>query len=291
LNNIDEEKRDPILWKTMGLVLTDGNFSNLISGLVSIYFGGLTYDTAVAVVKTLIQIAKCLIITLYGKGKTYYNVYVHSMNDSNKLKHRIASLLIKLDKSASETLSGLQMNELAALLAGIIDGDGYIGKPSSYLSISSNLDNRKGKIIHRIISHLEKTGYITINNYYHRPKYEAIFRFTNLQFMNQCIKYVYHPKRKERMKNAKNYLRNYICPFLTLELEQILCETSSAYIDHRKAPRRSKVLVLYIKPSNFEKIAYIWDSERSGYKPVPIHSKNRIMIKITEKVKRTSTGF
>ena len=286
LNNVNNEERNVILWKTIGLVLSDGNFSNLIKGIDSISFRGLTYDTAVAVVKTLIQIVKSLTISIDRKRRIYYNVYAHSMSDSNNLKQRITSLLIKLDTSVFETLSELKMNELAALLAGIIDGDGYIGKPSSYFSISFNLDSRKGKIIYGIISYLEKLVYITINKHYHQPKYEAIFKFSNFQFMTQCFKYIYSPKKERRMKKyIMNYVRNYACPFSTLELEQILHKATSVYIDYRKVPRKSKVLVLYIKPSNFEKIAHIWNTGLFEYKPVPIRNENRIMIKITEKCK------
>jgi len=286
LNNVHREQRNIIFWKTIGLIISDGNFSQLIKGIGSVSFGGLSYDTAVAVVKTLIQIIEKLTLTVKRKGGIYYNVYIPSINVPNSLKQKIISLLIELDNTPSEVLSELKMEELAALLAGIIDGDGYIGKPSSYLSISFNLSSKKGKIVNEIISYLEKKGYIIISKYYYKPKYEATFKFSSFQFMTKCFKYIYNPKRKKRMeKYITNYIRNYICPFSISELEQILRFTSSAYIDYRKTPRKSKVLVLYIKPSNFEKIAHIWGSEKLPHKPVPIHNKNRIMIKITEKCK------
>ncbi|OYT40568.1 MAG: hypothetical protein B6U89_01815 [Desulfurococcales archaeon ex4484_58] len=285
---LNEELKKTISWKTIGLILSDGNFSNLIKGYGTIAFRGLSYDTAIAIIKTLIQIVRSITLRAkIGKGnRIYYDVIVPSTRCFKDLRYRIVSLLIKLDTTPDNVLSRLKMDELAALLAGIIDGDGYIGKPSTYISISFNMNSRKGKIINNILSFLEKKQYIIVNKYYREPKYEATFRFLNFRFLHKCLKYVYHNKRRKRMeKYMLDYARAYICPFSIFELKQILRNTSSAYIDYRKPPRNSKVLVLYIQRHDFEKIAYIWNKDHLSYKPRPIISKNRVMIKITEKCK------
>ncbi len=285
---LDEELKKAILWKTIGLILSDGNFSNLIKGHGTIAFRGLSYDTTIAIIKTLIQIVKSITlrVKIDKENRIYYDVTVPPTRCFKDLRYRVVSILIKLDTAPDNVLSRLKLNELAALLAGIIDGDGYIGKPSTYISISFNINSRKGKIINNILSFLEKKQYIVVNKYYREPKYEATFRFLNFQFLHKCHEYVYHSKRRKRMENYMlNYARAYICPFSIFELKQILRNTSSAYIDYRKPPRKSKVLVLYIWRHDFEKIAYMWNKDHLSYKPRPIISKNRIMIKITEKCK------
>ncbi len=292
LSIIQRKQRNAILWKTIGLILTDGDFSNLIKQRGPIAFRGLSYDTAVAVIMTLVQIVESITIWLSNiEGRTYYNVIVPSSNNSNILKQEIIYILTKLDITPDEILSKLKLDELAALLSGIIDGDGYFGKPSTYISVSFNISSKKGKIINEIISFLQKQGYIIINKYYHKPKYEATFSFTDLEFMHKCLEYVYHDKRRKRMKRyIVNYMRNYICSFSTLELKQILRIVSSLYIDHRKPPRKSKVLVLYIRTSDFKQIAHLWNNNRLPPEPHPIRNGNRVIIKISEKCKKNLRG-
>ncbi len=286
-STIHREPYDVILWKLIGLILTDGDFSDLLKRHRSISFGGLSYNTAMAVISTLIQIVDILTIgVIYGEKSMYYRIYLPVSSSSRYLKHDVVHYINELDKNPNDILSNLNMKQLAALLAGIIDGDGFFGKSSTYISISFNPSSMKGKIINNIISFLERQKYIILGKYYHKPKYENTFSFTNFEFAKKCLKYVYHAKKRERMQNyIINYIRNYICPFSISELREILNIASSMYINYRKPPRKSKVLVIYIHAHDFNRISYIWNNKDLQLKPLPIHNGNRIMVKITEKCK------
>ncbi len=287
-STIHRGRYDVILWKLIGLILTDGDLSDLLKRYRSISFGGLSRNTAIAVISTLIRIVDVLTVgVIYRDKSMYYRIYLPVSSSLKYLIHDIIYYINELEMNHIDILSNIRMKQLAALLAGIIDGDGYFGKSSTYISISFNSSSVKGEIINRIISFLQKQRYITLGKYYHKPKYEITFSFTNPEFAKKCLEYVYHAKRRKRMQNyVINYMRNYVCPFSASELREILNVASSMYINHRKPPRKSKVLVIYIYARDFNRISHLWGDGDLQPKPLPIHNGNRVMIKITEKCKQ-----
>lgn len=105
-----------------------------------------------------------------------------------------------------------------------------------------------------------------------------------MDFARNCLELVFHPTRRARLQRyLLNWAKNYECGFTVKELQRLITAASSAYIQRRKEPRRSKVLVLYLQREAFDKVRALWLGGQSKLKPRPIVSHNRVMVKIAEK--------
>ena len=275
-------------WKTIGLLITDGLFSlTLRKNKAVLAFTSLAIDTAIAVTKTLLQLSDKIAVKVKVKRRKAeqtlcYNVRVllrKSSRDINGIRKDMYLYIIRMLQDPVSILSKLDEDELCALFSGIIDGDGHIGK--SYISISYGMKTLKGRLIHKILDYLNDNGYIKIGRYAPKKR-ERFFTIKNYSFLKKCQELVYHPLRRRRLKSyLLNYSKNYICGFSIEELKQLLSVTNSVYIDYRKPPRTSKVLVLYIRKDDFAKVKHIWLN--GAFKPKPIINNKRIMIKLTTK--------
>jgi hypothetical protein len=275
-------------WKTIGLLITDGQFSlTLRKNRAILAFVCLALDTAIAVAKTLLQLSNEITIKVGVKRRKveqtlcyYVRVMLReSPRNIYDIRKEMYLYIKRLLQDPVSVLSGLNEDELSALFSGIIDGDGHIGK--SYIAVSYEIKTLKGQLIHRILNYLRDKGYIKAGEYTPKKR-ERFFTATNYSFLKKCQRLVYHPLRRRRLKSyLLNYSKNYVCGFSIEELKQLLSIANSAYIDLRKPPRTSKVLVLYIKKKDFAKVKHTWFNEM--YKPKPIVNDKRIMIKLTTK--------
>ena len=275
-------------WKTVGLLITDGEFSyTLRKNKAILLFTGLALDTAIAIVKTLLQLSDEIIIKVLVKRRKvkqtlYYRVRVllrKSSKEISSIRKDMYLYIRKLLQDPVSVLSRLDKDELCALFAGIIDGDGHIGK--SYISVSYEIKTLKGRLIHRILDYLHNNGYIKASEYTPKKR-ERFFTIKNYSFLTRLQRLVYHPSRHRKLKlYFSNYSKNYICGFSIEELRQLLSIAKSVYIDFRKPPRTSKVLVVYIGKDDFVKVKHIWLN--AEFKPKPIINNKRIMIKLTTK--------
>ncbi len=275
-------------WKTIGLLITDGEFSlTLKKNKAVLVFTSLALDTAIAVAKTLLQLSDKITIKVkvrYRKVERTLFYYVRvllrqSSRDINNIRKDMYLYIKRMLQDPVSVLLRLDEDGLCSLFSGIMDGDGHIGK--SYISISYEIKTLKGQLIHRILDYLQYKRYVKTGKY-DPKKRERFLTITNYNFLKKCQRLVYHPSRRRRLESyLSNYSKNYICGFSIDELKQLLSITNSVYIDFRKPPRTSKVLVLYIRKDDFEKIEHIWLN--SNFKPKPIINNKRIMIKLTTK--------
>ena len=279
------------IFKCLGLILSDGNVSALLKGYKTINFRCITKYTAYAVIRSFIPLCPYIRVRIQGYSITndYFSISVLSRGSFAKKRNMLLKLLRSLVEEPLSTLTKLKLHYLSALFAGLIDGDGYIGRKKGYHAISYARDGVKGNAIETILTFLSNKGFIKCNKYRGKPQYERTFRFTDFEFVKSCLEYVYHPKRRSRLlEYVRNYIKNYMCGFTLKELELILTAASSAFIDQRKSPRHSRILVIYIDKEDFNRIKYIWKEHSNSLqniKPKPIMVKNRVMIKIAEKCK------
>ncbi len=257
------------LYKFQGLIISDGDFARYVkSSKKTISFRGLTAETARTIIATVINIAELIEVKLSRQntlkyGKRYFTVKVLLKTaHSKKIRDHINDLMI----NARHFINSLSMMEKAALLAGLLDGDGYIGKEGGYVSISYSEDTMKGKIIRQILDSLDEQGYIRKGKYRGKPHYEQVIRFNDQKFMHSVINMVFHGRKRKRFaKYYMDYLRVYECRYTVKELKQLLEKASSAYIDYRISEgRNAAVLVLYI---------YTIRGDRRIRKPIKIPSK------------------
>ena len=257
------------LYKLQGLIISDGDFSRYVkSSKRTISFRGLTAETARMIIATVINVAELIEVRLSRQnmlkyGKRYFTVKVLLKTSySKKIRDHINNLMM----NARHFINSLSMKEKAALLAGLLDGDGYVGKEGGYVSISYSENTVKGKIIKQILDSLDEREYIRKGKYRGKPHYEQVIRFNNQKFMYNVINMVFHERRRKRlMKYYMDYLRVYECRYSVKELKQLLEKASSAYIDHRISEgRNAAVLVLYI---------YTVRDGRRIRKPIKIPSK------------------
>jgi len=270
-------------WKAIGLILCDGNFSSLVRGYRTITFRGITEGTLIAVMRTFLPLQAYLRVRTYRYGGSrYFNVSVLSRGAFSRLRTSMLETLHRLALGLFD-LRGISDGELSALIAGLIDGDGYIGKKGGYISVSLALDkNAKGGVIYTILTVAEERGHIVLGHYRSKPSYEVPFKFANADFIKECLELVFHPIRRSRLRRyLLNWSKNYECGFSVKELERLLMAAYSAYVDLRGGSRKSKVLVLYLRRQVFSNLIDIW-SAQSG-KPKPVISGNRVMVKIAEK--------
>jgi len=275
------------LWKSIGLVLCDGNLSALIGGYKTITFRGITKETSIAVIMTFLPLRAYLRVRIYPQSrekKRYFGISVLSKGTFRKQRNSLLQLLHAL-VSQQFDLRNLDSTYISALLAGLIDGDGYVGKEGKYLAVSvAKGESVKGSTIYSILTHAEERGYIVLGTYRGKPNYEVSFRFLKIDFARDCLELVFHPTRRARLQRyLLNWVKNYECGFTVGELQRLITAASSAYIQRRKEPRRSKVLVLYLQREAFDKVRTLWLSEHSELKPRPIVSHKRVIIKIAEK--------
>jgi len=276
------------VWKCLGLTISDGNFSALLKGYKTISFRGVTKYTAYSIIRSfLLLYAPINVRLMKNKARKEKYFYLSISSKRGNLVNYLLDILKRLVDNPRLLLCDLNLECLAALFSGLMDGDGYISEETGYQSISYKRDSRKGFVVSVILEYLSSKGLIKSMRYYGKPKYEHVFRFTNPKFLELCLKYIYHPLRSQRLfRYFKNYVRNYSCSFTIDELKIILGKASSAYIDWRR-DRRSKVLVVYIDRSDFDVIKHLWLN--NSYKPKPIILNHRVLIKITEKCTRELT--
>ncbi len=275
------------LWKSIGLILCDGNLSALIGGYKTITFRGVTKETSIAVIMTFLPLRAYLRVRIYPQSrgkKRYFSISVLSKGIFHKQRDSLLQLLHVL-VSRQFDLHGLDSTYISALLAGLIDGDGYVGKEGKYLAVSvAKGGSVKGRTIYSILTHTEQRGYIVLGTYRGKPNYEVSFRFLKMDFARNCLELVFHPIRRARLQRyLLNWAKNYECGFTVGELQRLITTASSAYIQRRKEPRRSKVLILYLQREAFDRVRTLWLGEHSELKPKPIVSHKRVMVKITEK--------
>lgn len=275
------------LWKSIGLILCDGNLSALIGGYKTITFRGVTKETSIAVIMTFLPLRAYLRVRIYPQGgekRRYFGISVLSKGAFRKQRDSLLQLLHAL-VSQQFDLRNLDSTYISALLAGLIDGDGYVGKEGKYLAVSvAKGESVKGRTIYSILVHAEQRGYIVLGTYRGKPSYEVSFRFLKMDFARNCLELVFHPLRRARLQRyLLNWAKNYECGFTVEELQRLITAASSAYIQQRKEPRRSKVLVLYLQREAFDKVRTLWFGGQSELKPRPIVSHNRVMVKIAEK--------
>jgi len=257
------------LYKLQGLIISDGDFAKYVkSPKKAISFRGLTAETARTIIATVINIAELIEVRLSRQntlkyGKRYFTVKVLLKTVySKKIRDYINDLMM----NSRHFMDSLSMKEKAALLAGLLDGDGYVGREGGYVSISYSENTVKGKIIRQVLDFLDERGYIRKGKYRGKPHYEQVIKFNDQKFMYNVINMVFHERRRKRL--AKYYvdrLRVYECKYSIKELKQLLEKASSAYIDYRISEgRNAAVLVLYI---------YTIRGGRRIRKPVKISSK------------------
>lgn len=286
-----EESREATmyLWKGLGLILCDGNFSALVKDYRTITFRGVTKCTAIAVMMTFLPLCAYLRVRRHPQStgsKDYFNISILSKGIFRKRKNLIIQLLKSLIQHKN-LLNNLDRDYLSALFAGIIDGDGYVGKEGKYLAVTMARGEIKGDTIYSILTYLKRKGFIELGTYRKKPSYEITFKFLNRDFAENCLKLVFHPIREARLaRYLRNYAKNYECSFTAEELRLIIMAAHSAYIQKRKAPRKSKVLIMYLTEEALGKIEHIWLNNFKP-KPKPIKNRNRIVVKISEKCKHT----
>jgi len=286
--NVDPFIKNLHFWKIIGLLITDGQFKQTLREKKAVLnFTSLSFNTAIAVVKTLLQLDKDIVISIKVKlrkdmRRLMYIVRLlirKSNRDIYNVRNKIFIYINELLRDPEFVLSNLDKNELCAFFSGLIDGDGHVGK--AYTTISYDLKTLKGLLVHRILDYFHNHGFIRIYKY-DPKKREMFFTFADYDFLYRCQKMIYHPRRRRKLEYYLiNYSKNYVCGFSTEELKQLLITTKSAYIDYRKPPRTSRVLVLYIDKDDFNKVKHIWSTEK--FRPRPIVNNNRIMIKLTAK--------
>lgn len=126
----------------------------------------------------------------------------------------------------------LNVDVKAALLAGLLNGDDYIGNKSGYVMLSCSKDTRKGMLIRLILETLEKSRFIILGKYRGKPYYEQYFRFSHMKFLENTVKLMSHPRRKIRLlQYYRNIRKNCECEIDVEELVFLLRIAKSAYID------------------------------------------------------------
>jgi len=148
--------------KIVGLIITDGPLSRILSlkNLKSITFRGLSRDTAYAVFCSSVKISNNIKISISKQNtlrlnKPYFNV---SLKVNEDVGRRVLDTLGKFihDPSFTTTLSD---GFFAALLAGIIDGDGYVGLSKRHAVISYDRSSLKGGVIDKFLKQLSSKGF------------------------------------------------------------------------------------------------------------------------------------
>jgi len=239
--------------KFLGLLLTDSCLSEYLrkNHTKLVCFRGLTLETLHALLTTLPDLVETVEISLNKQnfkrlGSCYFDLKIFLRNYVSKsLREAVKHLIVNPEKY----VRNLGFSERAALLAGIIDGDGYVGKPGGYIAISFNMSSEKGRVIYRILHSLKELGYITTGKYRSKPHYEQQIRFVNLTFLEETMKFIFHKKRRIRLlRYYENLKQIYECKYSVKELKDLLAKAYSAYVDFRYSERRTApILVIYLR--------------------------------------------
>lgn len=247
--------------KLVGLIITDGLLSRILRQreLRSVTFRGLNLDTLYSVFYSALKLSRRIKINISKQntakmGKPYFdiNLYLHE-NLRNEVLHLIQNVLTE-----STSLSVLPEDAKAALFAGLIDGDGYIGKTKKHIIIAYKKDSLKGRSIDYILNYLAFQGFITLGKYRGKPHYERYVRLINLDFARCVCKYVYHPRRHEELEDLmRGLIRNYKCRYTINEIKAQIMRAISAYIDFRRSEkgRRIPVLVIYTRSKEGRRVS------------------------------------
>ena len=239
--------------KLVGLVITDGPISRILrrKHLKSITFDGLSLDTLYAVFYSGLRLSKSIKISISKQntlrvGKPYFRITLYLHNDL----HRKVLQLIHSLLTESTSISALPKNSKAALFAGLIDGDGYIGKAGKHIAITYKKECLKGEFIDRFLKYLASQDLISLGKYRGKPHYERYVRLIDLEFAKHTRSYVYHPKRSKELEDLiRRLTRNYKCRYSVSEIKAQIRKAISAYIDFRRKEkgRRVPVLVIYVR--------------------------------------------
>ncbi len=262
--------------KCVGLVIADGNFSKVVRGCRTISFGGLSEYTFYAITRSFLELG-CSVLFELENG--HYRIRIARNFASRNVVNAVRS--IARIEHLEDMLSELTTDELASFLAGVIDGDGYVGKSGKYVAISFNRHTLKGSIIWTFLRHLDNQGLIEVKSYRGRPHYECVIRFTDLNFLSLIASRTYHPRRAERLGRLyRSLVRSYVCGFSSEELVIILMNARNVYIEDR--PGRGNVLVVDVEVGG--DVANIFSSERI-HRPKPIVRGRILRVKIGKKCK------
>jgi len=242
--------------KLTGLIIADGPLSRIMKHqrLSSITFRGLNLNTLYSIFHTATKLSQVIKINISRQNtkrmnKPYYDITLYLRKDlHNEVLCFIHDMLMKPTK-----LSTLPMDMISALFAGLIDGDGYIGKIKKHVVITYNKNSLKGRFVDYFLSHLESLGLISLGKYRGEPHYERYVRFVNINFARNTCSYVYHPEKHKRFEELiKGLTKTYVCRYMVDEIVEWIKRASSAYIDFRRNERGRKapILVIYVHKEN-----------------------------------------
>jgi len=249
----DDNDSEDHMFKLVGLIIADGPLSRLmkLGQLRRIAFRGLTLDTLYAVFHSGIRLSHDVRIGISKQntlrmGRPYFDII---LGLSEKVRSEILYIVRSMvtDQAYFHTLPE---SSKAPLLAGLVDGDGYIGSSKRHLIISYDRESHKGSLVDRFLSSLASQGFVSLGKYRGRPHYERYVRLTNLGFARSVYRYIYHPKKSREFKLLlKGISRNYECRYSVKGIEALLKRATSVYIDFRRSEKGRKVpvLVVYVK--------------------------------------------
>ncbi len=270
--------------KALGLILTDGNLSALLKGYRTIVFRGVNESSVQSISKTFLQLGSCIRIRNYSPnvekfGVPSFQVSVLSKGSFRPLKEELIKLLKSVFESPLSLFSRLSTRASAAFLAGILDGDGYVGKEKRYISIALKRSSNKGRIIHEFLRYVEAVGLISVGKYTGPPKYEVVITFPSIDYARLVSEYVYHPLKRERfLRYLRNVERSRYCGTSIEQYKAILIHASYGYLMKKG---NSAILVLYIPVRQAKK--GLRSITSGGILPKPLVAGGRLMIKVPKK--------
>ncbi len=290
-----------LLFKLIGLIVSDGPVSRLIKQISfrCIRFRGLSLGTLYAVLISGCRAANDIVVKVSRQNtarisRTYFDIRLCFPPETATWLIRILKTLLGDPSSASS----LDYRSSAGLLAGLIDGDGYVGQKKRHLIIAYDKESIKGALIDSFLKHLSSRNLIALGSYRGRPHYERYVRFVNLDFARATLSLVFHPKRRQELaKLVSGIARNIECRLSISEIINLLLGAESGYIDTRESEKGRKVpvLVLYQKKGKIRKSIKITSKcikelEEALSRPASKHLKDRIL-KITTEYVNTLKAF
>ena len=235
----------PVFWKAIGLILTDSILSHIVRGKNSVYFRGMNKETMLAVLETFRPIfGQVKPVSKEGYFTVILSINTVGRDRVNCLKELVG--LVRTIITKPYVLEKIGREEKAAFLAGLIDGDGYIGKKGGYMAISYKADTYKGRVVGHFLSLLSRDGSIKLGKYRGRPHYEHTFTFMDHSFLSEVVRYTFVPHKHRRLKEMlANILKMRQCSLNVDELYKLLKLAKTVYVDYRK-DRGSRVLIIYL---------------------------------------------
>ncbi len=284
-----------LLFKLIGLIVSDGPVAGLIkrASFRCVWFRGLSLGTLYAVLISGCGIANDVVVKVSKQntvrtGRVYFDIRLC-------FPPEITAWLIRSLKALvgdPTFMTSLDDDSSAGLLAGLIDGDGYVGKKKRHLIIAYDKGSTKGAFIDSFLKHLSSRNLIALGSYRGRPHYERYVRFVNLDFARSTLSVVFHPKRRQELARLiSGIARNIECRFSSNDIINLLLSAESGYIDTRKSEKRRRVpvLILYYKKGSVRRSVKITSKclnelEEALTSPISKQLKNRILQLATEYV-------